>query len=380
MNTPRNPMTPIRSLALAGLLPLAAQAHYATDQCTREPGQSPVTTPVTLNIGAAAAVGEPVGPWFTQTVTWTCKRVVIGGPDFPNRTDDRFKVYSRFKPAHTLEDTGKTVQADGKTYKVYRQTAADAQNGHRIGVILRVTQAIDGDPETVDAVNTPVADIQKRYFVHSPHRAVGAISTFRLKLQARFVKLENTTSVAGASIKVLEVGALGTKDKSLAGVDSDWLARTPAYYHYLQTTVASLAAACTTPNVKVDLVQTSVSKLLTQGHGENAPFNVRFENCPQNMHSIVYKFTPATGTHVDGAGVLSLMTPDSSATGVGVQVLNEDGTTPLAFNTVTPLQAYAQNPTLTNYQLPLNARIVRTTGTLNAGDVKAGMKVVATYK
>lgn len=147
------------------------------------------------------------------------------------------------------------------------------------------------------------------------------------------------------------------------------------------TPATIMVAACTTPDVKVDLGSHNVSDADLAAIGSTTtavPVNIKLNNCPAGMNAIQYRIEPNT-TVVNQA--LSIVSLDSaaSASGVGVQLLNSTGTAPFALSTTT-FQAFApyNKSTGGDYVIPLMARYYRT-GNLSPGTATSSLVFTMLY-
>jgi len=365
----------IRTLALvlAGLLPLgASHAHHVEDRCKRsdnKPLGLEIDIPITANIGRDVAEGEAYGPWFSSSITWICTRTAVPAPPDKHAfqpPNDKFQARTDVY-AHYTEDKG-IFPAD-PSFRVYRYP------GTNIGFIARVRQGMEGDPMDPQPLNGTLGAFMTTTFEDSFARQHGSVSKFHLTLEVRLVKLQGVW-IQHARFTPFVVNFWST----------DWHPGGPPYwihrshiYHYLKTTISNIAAACKTPAQTVDLGTTYTASLQgPHGAGPATDFSLPFENCPLYMASVAYKFHPVPKqTIIDG--ILPLVERPDSATGVGVQVLQPDGT-PLAFDTSLPLTDYDPNTPVPLYTAPLKARIVRTHNSLSSGSVQALMEMEVTYK
>ncbi|MGH8127487.1 MAG: fimbrial protein [Gammaproteobacteria bacterium] len=115
-----------------------------------------------------------------------------------------------------------------------------------------------------------------------------------------------------------------------------------------------------------------VSKSQFSGQGSTAgktPFSLQLTNCSNSLTVFVSLNTnnPQTGA----SGVIAPTTGAGYATGVGVQILKANGTTPVTFGTVINTGTTSS----ANYAINLYARYYQTGASVGAGNVKA----VATY-
>jgi len=365
-------------VALTGLLPFAqVQANHVEDMCVRSdsgkhlPGQ-PIYIPITANIGRDVQNGEAFGPWVPYSITWTCVRTAIPAP--PNKhayqpPNDNFEIKTQIFPVNMI-DKGNLL-AD-PSFRVYGYA------GYNIGVIARVTQEVEGGTSATTNINhLPMGTFFTTNLADGSARKHGDISKFHLKLEVRLVKLPGVKIPTQAQFHPFTINFFSMSEHPDA---PRYWKHHSHYYNYVKTTIHNISAACTTPDVDVDLGTAHGGNLVNVNDvGPTTEFNLRFENCPAYMTSVAYRFQSVPLQAISN-GTLPLDPVLSTASGVGVQVLNADET-PLAFNnTFIPLTAYdAVNPEPV-YLVPMKARIIRTTGALQGGDVHAAMNMIVRYQ
>jgi len=367
--------------ALPGLLcPLTvAYAHTAQDLCTRNPSGNQIQN-IIVNIGRDAQINQPIGPWFQLPVfTWTCTR--HSAPPTFAPVGDRYEVRTKIGPDLAGVSLGNSISVDGQNYQVYR-LIHPAVVADKLGYIARIKREFvgSGGPDTdfvpMTSTNLHAPESILDAYDGGP-RSHGEQFQFRITLQVRLVKLHaNMAGVIYNSFLYMPMYFY-----TLTRVDhgTHWKAQ-KLFRNSLNVTIKSLNAACTTPKINVPLGDAHGGNLRNiNDTGPTTAFNLRFENCPAYMSSVAYRFHSIPQQAIAN-GILPLDPILSTASGVGVQVLNADDT-PLAFNnTFIPLAAYdAFNPDPL-YLVPMKARIIRTSGTLQGGDVHAVMKMVVRYR
>jgi len=137
---------------------------------------------------------------------------------------------------------------------------------------------------------------------------------------------------------------------------------------------------CTTPDVPVKLPSLPASDFPGAGSVKGTTtFNLQFQNCPSGLYSIGYYFTPTTSI-VDAAQGVVALDGSSTATGIGVQ-LTEDNGTALKFgvNNTYPLTTYAPS-TVNSYSIPLKASYYQTGNSVNGGDVSTSVTFTLDYQ
>jgi type 1 fimbria pilin len=120
----------------------------------------------------------------------------------------------------------------------------------------------------------------------------------------------------------------------------------------------------------VTLPSAQIQQLTGQGTTTGkTPFSLQLTQCPTGLH--VYVTLDTTNPQIGDTGVIAPTTGAGYASGVGVQILHADGTTPIAFGSAINTGTTAAS----NYNIDLFARYYQTGTTVSPGTVKG----VATY-
>jgi len=201
----------------------------------------------------------------------------------------------------------------------------------------------------------------------------------------RFIKTSSNNPGGTFDFRVSRYTAV-KEARNNSGNFADWSFSSPKeWFSRLNVTFTALTGTCnisTSPST-VQLGSVYLHQIPNPGNAAAAvPFTVQFNNCPVGYSSIKYRFEafPNPG-NFEANGVLPAMSP-SLATGVGVQVLQNNGTTPIVFSSGNfnyTLAAYTSSPGQTTYNVPLRARLIRRAANATAGSVFAQMQVVAQY-
>ncbi|MDR3444076.1 MULTISPECIES: fimbrial protein [unclassified Dyella] len=147
------------------------------------------------------------------------------------------------------------------------------------------------------------------------------------------------------------------------------------------------ALACTTPDVLVPLGTHSPNEMASVGAGTTpVSFTVKLNNCPGGatvsgtqagmIHGVQYRIDPVT-TVVNSAQSVVALNSGSSASGVGVQLLNSAGTAAFPLSSWQTLSGFSGSAD-GNYTVPLSARYYRT-GTISAGTANSSMTFTMQY-
>jgi len=146
---------------------------------------------------------------------------------------------------------------------------------------------------------------------------------------------------------------------------------------YAITPVTMVALACTTPDVTVPLGTHSPGEMASVGATTVAVgFNINLNNCPAGLNSIQYRIDPVT-TVINTAQSVVALNSGSTASGIGVQLLNGAGTAAFPLKTYQTFSGYVKS-TGGSYIIPFNARYYRT-GTITPGTANTSMTFTMQY-
>ncbi len=145
-----------------------------------------------------------------------------------------------------------------------------------------------------------------------------------------------------------------------------------------QTSVKTLALACVTPDVVVPMGKHMNSEMTGPGTFTQATgFSLNLNDCPAGMDSIEYQIDPVTAVVNSGNSVVAL-DGSSTATGIGLQLLDSTGTAALPLST--PMTVNGYNPgTGGSYSIPLKARYYQTGSSVGAGKANTSVTFTMTY-
>jgi len=365
MNRPSHLIRTLLLLGASVLIPLSkVSAHTVNKNCIRQT-EAQVAANVQLNIGRDVQVNDPISGWFSiNTAAWQCTHKGI-------KTLPRVQMF--IGPAAIgLTRTGGHVEG----YPVYLWHGG-------VGFIARVRHYVDGvtSSSAYAPVTAEVGMYNTQVFASPKIRKPGDKFNIQTELQLRLVKLAGDIGVHPTlhDFQVIRVYPATTSDWSHPNTWDHHASEEITYRVKLR--VYQTHAACTTPGFTVNLGKVDGSDLPVPGsHGPATNFALRFENCPKYIRAIHYRFEPVPAGAVVHNGVLPLDINESTAAGVGVQVLHPNGA-PLAFTpTWAELTEYKRGTPEPVYTVPLKARIIRTGSTLNGGSVHTAMKMVVQYK
>lgn len=139
--------------------------------------------------------------------------------------------------------------------------------------------------------------------------------------------------------------------------------------------------ACKTPDIFVDLGKHKRSEFTGVNSTTAATsFNFAINDCDPGMNSVNYTFKPATGISVGGSGATQHITldNDSSASGVGIQVLYASGAL-VPLNQKTTFTGYNKNIN-GSYTIPMKARYIQTATDTSGGKANSAIEFTMSYE
>jgi len=342
--------------------------------CTTPPPTT-ATTNANVMVPPNVAVGGVMGPWITMSPSdeWNC---IFGPYQEANPPLHQFTQYTYLDAVDGVS-SGAMITVEGKQYRQYYVN----QGGSQIGFILETAFTNTNTMQDYVPVTIPIGQNMFVFMLVTPI-PVNIYHFFHHAGQRiRFIKTSPINPVGTFNFQVTRRDGVGETvpiGDPQEGAFQQRISR-------MNVTFTALTGTCniSTSSATVQLGSVYLHEIPNPGNAAAAvPFSVQFNNCPVGYSSIKYRFEafPTAGNFAAN-GVLPAMAP-SSATGVGVQVLQDNGTTPIAFsagNFNYTLDPYTSNPGQTTYNVPLRARLIRRTADATAGSVFAQMQVVAQY-
>jgi len=354
---------PIFLLAWLSHVSVHAQGYQ---QCTQAPPVT-VTEYVNITIPPSAQVGSPIGPWINlPDMAWTCQlpgNALLGSPPW------NMKVRRHVDEGDGVS-AGNVINVPGEG--TYRRFYVH-QNGQQFGFIIRSSGTSVGSTN----VTTQEMIAGMRGTNSSGGKVQVTVGTSVRMIKTSENPLTGTFAFPVSRYHAFRQQGSGPSESELSG-EVDRSSR-------LNVTFSALTGTCNLVSLPstVQLGEVYTHKIPNIGNAHTSvPFTMQFNNCPVGYSSIKYRFEafPNPGDF-DSNGILPAM-PPSTATGVGVQVLQQNGTTPIAFSAGAynyTLSQYTQNPGQTTYNVPLRARMIRRSTNATAGSVVAQMQIVVQY-
>lgn len=138
------------------------------------------------------------------------------------------------------------------------------------------------------------------------------------------------------------------------------------------------AAACTTPNIPVDLGTHRTSEFSGPNSvTSSVNFDLALNNCPAGMNAIQYQVDAVTPI-ISATNSVVALDASSTASGVGLQLLNGSGT-PFPLGSAQTFSGYS-SATGGSYTIPFKARYLQTGSTVGPGRANSVMTFTMTYQ
>ncbi|WP_225610210.1 fimbrial protein [Pseudomonas sp. PDM19] len=299
----------------------------------------PSTIAVPRDSQAPTILGGWVANWPSQTSMWNCTGTAIG---------DGAKI--NFTAGASLGANTGTTYSDGSvTYSVFKTNIP--------GIGFIVGGAGSWGSNSYDYRNIP--------------RSID-------------FPIQNTTqrASAGGKVALVKYGPLTNGGGVIPAATILRAAIDPAggqtQVQWQTTATTIVVGACETPNVSVPLGKHLRAEFSGIGsYTRSTNFNISVNNCPAGMSSIQYKLDPTT-TVVNSSQSVVAVDSTSTATGVGIQLLDSSGA-------VFPLSSYKtfanyNAATGGSYSIPLQARYYQTGASIDVGTANTAMTLTMRYQ
>jgi major type 1 subunit fimbrin (pilin) len=178
---------------------------------------------------------------------------------------------------------------------------------------------------------------------------------------------------------VIFQGTSATNINGSVSVGTSPLGNSVVYPFSLSSTTKVSVAACTTPDVTVNMGSHQQWEFNGVGSATTpaVSFDIAVNACPSGLAKIQYQFIPVNAVLDATNGVLAL-SDSSTATGIGVQ-LKDDGGNALNYKTQYTLSGY-NTATGGSYNIPLTAAYYQTASTVTPGSANAVLTFTMTYQ
>jgi len=334
----------LRCLAALAALAILAGPGVAGAQttCTGTPQTFVLDMPARIAVPRDVPVGTPLTPWISSEASTGWFQCTSTGP---------FTGLASGVPIAYPTSTGMLYVSDGGNWTVYKT------NVDGVGIAVNARAYLGPCGGWFSWRNLTSLGPQARC------NKVG-LSQFGGQVRVILVK---TGPVSGGTVNGGLLAQIGAYPDA-AGVMMSFQA---------SSTVVDVAA-CTTPNVIVDLGSHRTNEFGGVGSAL-APvnFNINVNGCPAGMAKIQYRIDPVT-TVVDAGNAVVALGSGSTARGVGIQLLDGNGN-PFPFSASLSLTGY-DPANGGDYAIGLQARFYQTSAPVFAGTVKAGMTFTMSYQ
>ncbi|MDR6477163.1 MULTISPECIES: fimbrial protein [Paraburkholderia] len=336
---------------LMGLLCGAVTPLAHADSCSGGGQTITLPFPSTLTAPRDAVVGAVISPWVsTPWQTFSCSSTKIQAATFITAS------------LLMSSNTGYSVSYSGYTFPVY------ATNYPGIGIAVGWQDMQGGSVVTNDGPINPS--------VNNGYGYNGSTSVRGL-IYAAFVKTGPISggTLAGQSVGQLTPGTWSYVTTPPTNVSVMYSQSDTAVFPTLNVVNAS----CTTPDVSIPLGTFPTTGFTAIGRTTTtANFSISLNNCPAGMNSIKYRIDPTTTVLNSSQSVVALDST-SSATGVGVQLLNSAGSAAFPLSSLQTFSGYSSS-TGGSYTIPLAARYYQTSATVTPGPANTSMTVTMQYQ
>ena len=335
---------------LIGCAGAAVSAH--ADNCTVNSPSLSFTLPTgTYTIPRDATTGTQLTP-FTSIFT---------GAPFNNVWTCDILANTAFGPASQalgIARTGGTYTAtNGVTYYTY------ATNLAGVGLVVGVLNMLPS------GWGPPGWGLQPSWHAGNLWSITGPVSgkPFGVTYIFAYVKtgpMTGGTTNVGGVIAQSAMKAGGVLDTSVVNVT-------------VSGSATFIVAACKTPDVIVSLGSHKLSEMSgPNSFTASTPFNIELQNCPAGMNTVKYSVSPVTAV-VDASNSVVALDATSSASGVGVQLLDGAGSV-FPLNTDLTFSDY-NGATGGSYVIPFRARYFQTASQVSPGTANSAMTFTMTY-
>lgn len=145
---------------------------------------------------------------------------------------------------------------------------------------------------------------------------------------------------------------------------------------HLANAITVVTPSCSTSDVQVSLGSRRAADFSGIGSfSSQVAFSIGLE-CPGGLNNIRYR-VDATTPVVDSAQSVVSLDSGSSATGIGIQLLNGTGSAPFPLAVLQSFNGYTGGG---SYSIPLRARYYQTGGAVTGGSAKSSMTFTISYE
>jgi len=333
--------------AATGLLALLGSTpSWAAVSCSQTISAISINTPPHITVPRDAASGTALTGWLTTDATtdwFKCAASAGAGTGTGMRT--------------LIPSAGQTKVVDGITYTV-RATGVEG-----LGVIV-------GGRVYMNGCGWAPFQALDQAIRGSGCNTAGAVTNGG-QLRAMFVK---TGPLATGIVAPLTIASAVSLSNESGGA---LIPNTSLEIQFVTMPVLVFSQACTTPDVSVSLGSPQASVFKGKGSSSQpVPFDISLNGCPAGMSAVHYQMDAATPV-VDAANAVIGLDANSTATGVGVQLLDADGN-PAVLGTMLPFAGY-NSAAGGSFKIPFRARYRQVGDKVTPGSANAAVTFTMNY-
>jgi len=257
-----------------------------------------------------------------------------------------------------LASSGMTYSEGGETYQVFQTNLAG------VGLIMKIGSYIPGGWYDSHGLSSRAYESAGAWANSVPTSGqlfgagmafafvkTGPMTAGTVSLAGSIAQIGMTERPIGAPVRILPVVVTGNPTFSVL--------------------------ACTTPNVTVNLGSHKSSEFSgLNTFTSSVSFNLALNNCPAGMNTVRYRVDAVTAI-VNAANSVVALDSSSTATGVGVQLLDGSGS-PFPLGTAKLFSGYSGSSG-GSYTIPFRARYYQTGSTIGPGKANTVMTFTMTY-
>jgi major type 1 subunit fimbrin (pilin) len=354
-------MSPQRVASLLmGLAMLALSGHsWAQITCTGTSNAYTISMPASVAVSRDATAGTLLTGWFSSpavTNWYSC-----------NGNASNSSSGTGFKPL-SLTLSGVMVTANGVSTTVFNTNVP----GVGVAVQFRIYTNACGWNGSWLNLGTPGTQFPSSWYGGSCNGS--GLGTDGGQAQAALVTTGQVTPGITSGGTLFQ--AAGFMQSPGSG---SFTQISPGLQSFSLTPTAITVLACVTPNVLVPMGSHRANEFTGVGSGTTTvPVSINLNSCPGGMNSIQYRIDAVTSV-VNSAQSVVALDSNSTATGIGVQLMNSAGTAAFPLSSYQSLSGY-NRATGGNYTVNLKARYYQAAASISPGLANASMTFTMQYQ
>ncbi|WP_017917872.1 fimbrial protein [Burkholderia gladioli] len=351
-------IVPLLSALVALILGFWGHTAFAAYYCTGTSQTVSIAMPTAVTITTDMQVGTLLTSWVSSAATNNYLHCNLG-------TNKQVLGFG-FRPISISQKTDTTV----KNSMVFSPGTTTVWETNLAGIGIAV--AVKPISDLSNCSSSRFSDIGKPTASQAPWVGPFCNSTGSFDIGGQVqVALVKTGAIQPG---VVSMGAIAEGKEYVASTSDS---SNPISISFAITSTTINVAGCTTPDVKVDMH--SYQQSIFKGVGSSTSpvsFSVKVNSCPSGFQSIGYQFNP-TSQVVDAANGVIALTPDSTASGIGLKITDANDK-PLLYNSTYSLSEY-NTSTGGSYTIPLKASYYQISPTVNPGSANAAIVYILNY-